>query len=81
MRCLFSNQLKINSFDLTLSRNHVHPGARLSSSRVSTSFVKMRAELAGVKRNVVFRMKCVRNDTSVADAAGGARYSRSFVPN
>ena len=66
MRCLFFHQLNINSLGLTLSRNRVHLGARFASSRDSPS-LRCAAELAGVKINVVFRMKCMLDDTSVAD--------------
>src|SRR5260370_31896337 len=69
MRCLFSDQLKINSFGLTLSRYHVQPGCTTRTfSNICLHCLTYAHTLPESREMWHFRMKCVVDDTS-----GGGR--------
>src|SRR5260370_40199989 len=63
MRCLFSHQLKINSFGLTLSRYHVQPGCTTRTfSNICLHCLTYAHTLPESREMWHFRMKCVLDD-------------------
>src|SRR5260370_5749496 len=65
MRCLFSLQLKINSFALTLARDHMHPGCTTRTfSNICLHCLTYAHTLPASREMWHFRAECVLDDTS-----------------